>query len=744
MLQQTDKAQLSEHNGTSKNNSKIGFGEGQIIDPWKIILVLKRWIYLILAIVFLGVVSSAYFVNRLTPIYSAATTLEVKQEERNILEVSNVENVIANSEFLRTQIELLKSTSLFQNVVSDLNLVSDKEFIPDTEEFLSLDREDKTRIAVNRLRDALTVSSVGRSRLIRVRFEHSNPQKAALIANTVAETFISNSLTRKFNSTQYASDFLEDRLESVRRSLENAERELVNYASDGSITSTVEIGSDGGQSLDRLALVSIDKERTNAYIRRLEAETELKSWKNSSSKGLTLVNPVISNLKQIRTDLQDEYIERRSIFKPSYPDMLELQSRIDEIDRQIAAEETNINSTEVERLEREFLVAKNQEDLLTDRVTQLTTKVNETSVKSINLSILQRQVDSERSQYDALLQRLKEITVSGQIAESLVQVVDEAIAPQFPSKPNKFRLIALAFLLSISLSLGLVYLIEIIDDRIKNPNDLRTKLDLNVLGVIPRVRADENEIIEYLSDSTSDFSEAYASLRANVQFLSDGPQVIQVTSARPSEGKSTTAMGMAFSFAALDGRVLLIDCDIRYPTFSRQEKKTKGMTGLLTSSDPLTKHVLLSKYSANLDILTAGRKVDNPTEILSHPRFREILEEARKNYRFIILDSPPVLGLADAPIIGASVDGVVFVVENNRLRTPNILASLERLRKSGTKIIGGVLSKFKANSINYYYYDYSGGYGYGKESSSDDSYDFTNGEDSAHTSNRKVKINLVS
>ena len=691
-----------------------GEAEAGLIDFWQILRVLQRWWWLIALIVTLITAATAVILFRATPMYKASALLEVKQEERNVVNVSEVESIVVDQEFLTTQIELLQSESLIESTVESLNLLRDPYLAPlDNPEWQALPRDEKVRSVVFNFGGNLNVTPVGRSLLIRVSFEHDNPAQAAKITNELTKNYIDNGLARKLNATAFASSFLEERLETVRASLEGAERELVSYASENDIIIVNgEDAQDATGSLDMTALKTLNTELTTASVARAEAETAYNQSLQSSFTNELLDNDALSRLKAARIDLNSEYLEKLSIYKPSFPEMLELKSRINLYDEEIEDKTREIISSARNKYKDDYERAQSKESDLRGRVSALKTSVVDVREKSIDYNILKRQVETERTQYEALLQRLKEVSVADDLGSDLVQVVDKAQTPRFPFKPNRLRGILLALILSSALGFGIAYAIELIDDHIKGPDDVKTKLNQIIMGVIP-ISKDPDELLTELVDPQTSVSEAYSSLRTNLQFSGPdgGPRVIQITSTRSGEGKSVSSLGTALRFAGLGQKVLLVDADMRLPTFMQTGNASIGLSGVLTSRTDFASQIQKTRYEG-LDLLPSGVTVPNPSEILASERFDEFLEFARNNYAYVIIDSPPVLGLADAPILGAKVDATLLVIEAKRLRTPNIKASLERLRNSGTKVLGIVLSKYKAQSkgyMDYYQYTYGDG-----------------------------------
>ena len=709
-----------------------------LLDMRRVLAVLRRWWPLIALITTVFTAIAAAILFRMTPVYKATTMLEIKQEERNIVDVNAVESVIVDNEFLTTQIELLQSESLIEGTIESLNLLSDPYLVPlEDEEWTALPRERRLRSLVQSFKRNLSVSPVGRSRLIDLSFEHANAEKSAKIANTMTETFLANGLSRKFNTTAFARDFLGERLEAVRASLEDAERELVAYATQNDIV-TLD-GSEGANertsSLDMTALRTLSSELTTASVARVEAQAAYEQSLESQFMAELLDNDAISKLQTARIDLNAEYIEKLAVYKPQFPEMVELKSRIELFDEEIARKTGEVTSAARRELKTAYDLALNKEADLKRRVDRLKGAVIDVREKSIDYNILKRQVETERTQYEALLQRLKEVSVADDLGSNLIEVVDRAQVPTSPFKPNRLQGLILALLLSSVLGFGTAYALELIDDNVKGPEDVKVKLGQVVMGVIPMGKNPEDFIVE-LADPQSTVSEAYASLRTNLQFSGPdgGPRVIQITSTRSGEGKSVTSLATALRFAGIGKKVLLIDADMRLPTFLDTGERSIGLSGILTTPGEFGAQIIPSQYEG-LDLLPSGMIVPNPSEILSSARFDELLDYAQQTYDYVVVDGPPVLGLADAPILGAKVEATLVVVEADKLRTPNVRVSIERLQSSGTKVLGVVLTKYKAQSKGYMdYYQYA--YGVGDKAYSPDAKKPTK----AKKQKRKLKI----
>lgn len=721
----TNPSMVSKNNVLALNSAN-SFGSS-VFNIFDIFRVLRRWWWLIAAFVILSVIVTGYFVSRMDPVYQASSILEIKQQERKIFDQnSEVEDFIVDNEFFNTQIELLKSSTLAGNIVDQFNLTSDPEF-----SILEGTRDQRRRAAIKRFSGRLNVGAIGRSRLIKVSFQHGNPVRAARIANAATESFVTYNLERKYNSTSYARDFIEDRLKTTKQVLESSERDLVAYASDNNlVTVKDEQGNVSPGFLASESIIALNKELLGARTKRIELEKKFDIAASADVPVSVSGGRVLADLRRTHTELTAEYMEKRATFVPDFPPMKELQARIDYIAEQIESETTFLEGQGLSTLKADYDIALGTEQDILNRFNALKNSFEDIRDKSVEYNILKREVDTNRSQYDALLQRLKEVSIADDIGSNLISLVDRAETPSRPIRPRVMLSILMAAILSSLLGTGLVFFREFIDDRIKTPDDVKNKLGHVVMGVIPwaknirksgkgntRDLSDGGrglkDITTVLSNPTSAVAEAYSSLRTNLQFSGPdgGPRVIHITSTRSGEGKSVSSLGLALRFAGLGDKVLLIDADMRLPTFKHGVEESAGLSGLLTSRDNIDDNILKTAYD-NLYILPSGANVPNPSEILSTYRLGEIIEYVKSRFSYVIVDSPPVMGLADASILASNCDASLLVVEGASTRTPSVKATLERLVVGGIKVLGIVITKYSQQSKGYYsYYQYNYGAG---------------------------------
>jgi capsular exopolysaccharide synthesis family protein len=668
---------------------------------WRIV---HEWRWLILGSVAVALAGAIVVTLLTTPLYKASAIIEINPPSVEILDNQKGQAVVPNDkEFLATQYGLLGSRSLAQRVAQELNLASNEAIVPG-----DADRATKLKMATGMLRSNFEIEPVQASRLIEISFVAADPQLAAQVTNSFADNFINSNLERRYEASSYARSFLERQIANVKRDLERSERQLVGYAQQQGIINLG--GSEPGSSSDAgslqgASLNALNSALAQAQTRRIAAE---QAYRQAGAGARAEVTSSTAGLRAQRAGLEAEYNEKLSRFRPEYPDMVALRARIDALGQAINAEAGQVSGSRASTLRAEYQAALAAERILQGRVTQLKGSVLNLRGRSIQYNILQREVDTNRSLYDALLQRYKEIGVAGGIGKNLVSVVDRAEVPGAPFKPNLLLNLAVGLAIGLAAGLGAALALEFMNDTIKTPDDVREKLNLASLGVIPK-KIGQVSVSEELKDQSSPVSEAYFSLRTSLQFTTDhgAPETLLITSTRAAEGKSSTTLALAQNFARLGNRVLLIDADLRKPAFVTGADPTEGLSKLLTNHDALEDHVLKTEHES-LWLLPCGPLPPNPAELLASPRLKALINEASSNFDIVIVDGPPVLGLADAPLLGAVCRGTLMVVESGKTRTTAAVDAVNRLRAAGSHMVGAVLTKFKHQSHGY-------GYGYSYE-----------------------------
>lgn len=695
-----------------------------LAEYWR--LVLKHRM-LILAVFITALVIGTVVTLLTTPLYAATTTIQIDREAARILNVDDAsprESMISGEEFFQTQYGLLRSRSLAERVIESEGLATSDAFIESMGASVpesgggAAGRAEVRRAKVLSLVQAnLGVAPVRGSRLVQVSFTSPSPQLSTRVANAFAENFIQANLDRKFESSSYARQFLEDLIAQTKSKLEDSERQLVAYATQQQIINVNDGSNNPGenQSLSANNLMTLNNALAHARAVKVGAEEK---WRQASAAPLmnlpeVFSNPAIQGLVETRVELESQYQQKSGIYRADFPEMQQLKAQIDELNRQINTVAGGIRDS----IRAEYIVAANAERSLENQVNELKVDVLDLRDRTIQYNILQREVDTSRTLYDGLLQRYKEVGVTGGVTTNNISIVDQASTPSSPSSPKLFINLAIAALFGLGLGILGALVLEALDESLTTPDDVESKLGLPVLGAMPLLAKGETPAAA-LSNLRSAFSEAYYSLRTALQFSTpDGaPRTMLVTSSRPAEGKSTTSFALAQNFARGGKRVLLIDGDLRNPSMHRLVgvNNDRGMSNLLSGSTDLD-GVVHKTDTENLSFIACGPLPPNPAELWGGDRIRAFLNDALTRFDHIIIDGPPILGFADAPILAATVGGTLFVLESKGTRRGQARGALRRLRMGSTRVLGVVLTKFNARATSYGGYDYSYDYNYGAQ-----------------------------
>jgi len=733
-------------------------GAPNLLAYWRL-LRKRRWtivtvFFVLFTIVLLGTLKQK-------PIYRAQALLEIEKENPNLLTVQELFQLETLSDtYLETQYKLLRSDSLARRVIDQLRLGKLEEFNPGVARrsgtppassgtapsFAVGDAELDPRAyqtVLARFRDRLSVEPVKRSRLVEITFDSQDPALAAKVVNALAANHIEQSLEVRWDATQKASEWLSQQLLGLKARLEKSENDLQGYARESGLL-FLENEKGAAENIVNERLRQLQEELTHAQAARYEKESLYRQVQAGDYTALPGIveNKLLQDLTAHQEELERERAMLETTFTPDYPKVKQVQSQIDEMNTVLVRERKHL----AERITNDYLAAVRREDLVRKAFEEQQKQANLIAGRSVQYNILKREVETNKQLYEGLLQRLKEAGVTAGLKASNIRIVDPAVPPKKPAKPNLPLNLALATMMGLALGVGAAFLQEHLDNTLKSSEDVERYLALPALALIPSVESlngrrsavyglsEPKKLLAaaevepsptrwYRIDATADhdsaLAEAFRSLRTSVLLSTADrpPRTLLISSSQPSEGKTTISINLAISLSQLGRRVLLIDADMRRPSIRKvfEMPDTLGLVSYLTGQQEWRAAVCTTGL-ANLEALVCGPVPPNPAELLSSERMRMLLTEAKQEYDFVVLDSPPLLNVADSRILATLAEGVVLVVKGGA--TPRELAQRAQsyARNVGANVIGAVLNNLDVRTgENYYYYHYDY---YGSESGS--------------------------
>lgn len=703
----------------------------------------RRW--KLLAAVAAACVVLALVQYSLTPAaYRAEAVIQI--ERRSLTPFSNTQNAwldtVWNMEYYPTQYELLRSRGLAEAVVHNLRLADDPMFNPSavvaggTAQHATAgdDRAALGRLA-DRLRAGLSVDPVSSTQLVRLIYRSSDPELAARIANGFAETFIDQSLTSRSATVSSASGFLDQQIENLKREIRMLEGELQDYSRDQDI-----VAAEPESNVFYQRLESLNEDYIGTVGRRIErqaryeelASTPKEVVANAQSSGL------VNSLKKELLELERRYDSQLETFKPDWPPLRELQSEI-ERDR---ANLDQVIEREAERALQaaysEYQTLLRQEQKLAAEIDRAKQEAMDQNLAGVELANRQVEIKTRRDLLDQLLRRSSETTMAlsmtqqGESRSSHIHMVEEALVPRHPYQPNLRRSLMLGLGFGLMLGFGAVLLVEFLDRSVKTPGELERLVGLPVLAVIPnvaesgdgygygygygagrRVRASAKapprrwvekkkgvarrvELAPHEQPKLM-ISEAYRSLRtALLLSTADELKAVAITSAESGEGKTVTIGNLAVVLAQLGRRVLLVDADLRKP----RQHEVFGLSNRVGLVSHLTgtagpEEIIQPTAVPNLFLAPSGPTPPNPSELLASERMRQFLDQAKQRFDFVLFDTPPVLSVTDATLIGSLVDGVVLCFRAGQVLREDARSCRDRLLRADVRLLGTVLNRHR-------------------------------------------------
>jgi polysaccharide biosynthesis transport protein len=699
------------------------------------------------------------------PVYRAQVLLEIQKENPDIPTLQELYELEAVSDaYLRTQYSILASESLARRVIDQLHLESLPEFSssrrwqfwptskkPRTTQTFAIgpepegrDRELSQRV-LERFQDHLTVDPVNRSRLVAVRFDSYDADLAARVVNTLAADYVDQSLEARWQATQKATEWLSQQLVGVKAKLEKSEDSLQGYARRNSLV-FLETDKGATENVANERLQQLQEQLTKAQAERYEKEALFRLVQSGEPGALPGVfeNKLIQDLSERLAELKREHAQLSTTFNPDYPRVKEIQSQINEIEASLQEERQRA----ADRIANDYSASVRRENLVQQALEEQKKQVARITEKSVQYNILKREVDTNKQLYDGLLQRLKEAGVSASLKASNIRIVDSAEPPAKPVKPRTPLNLAVAVFLGLGLGVCVALFQERLDDTLKGDDDVERLFGLPSLALIPAVplsngtqhgihrllplekapelkgsgttkssrwswhRIDQDESLR------APLVEAFRSLRTSVLLSTPDrpPSSLLITSSQPAEGKTTVACNLAISLGQLGHRVLLVDADLRFPSLHKlfATNESLGLVSYLTGQEDW-RAVVRPSGARCLDLLVCGPVPPNPSELLSSQSMQELMRLASAEYGFIILDSSPMLALADSRILAPLVNGVLMVVKSGTTPRERLVHARSGIRSVGGNLLGVVLNNVSMRTNGYYNY---GSYGPNPQSSS--------------------------
>jgi polysaccharide biosynthesis transport protein len=707
------------------------------------LLILRKhqWLVLSFMLAVVTIVSIATF--RMQPVYVATSRIELGRENTNILPFQGTDSYDAMAEdesYMETQAKILTSETLALQTIRNSNLAG-----ADTSEAIATGSlaNQKRPPELGAFLGSLSVRRVPTSHLMDVSFEATNPEMAAQIVNAHIKNYIDQNRRSHYEATTSATSWLTDQLDELRVRMKNSEDARLDYERKNQIWEL-----DDKQNIATQRLAEVNRQLIDAQSESMKKQALFEFAQSGDSDAVPQIreSPGVQELIHKRSDLETQYTDAINQYGPNFPKVVRLQAQLKELEQNLEREKKGV----LARLESDYHEGKQREELLSRTLDEQKVEANLMSERMVQYNILKRDAEANKALYDGLLTKLKEAGISSALQSSNIRVVDPAMIPAYPSRPAKARNVALAFLVGLVGGVGLALLREYMDNTVKTPDDIENLARLPSLAVVPAF-VDSNgdgarsklisgfgnghgheRQVELVAQHLpkSQMSEAFRALRTAL-LLSQAerpPQVILVTSALPREGKTTAAANLSVTLAQLGDRTLLIDADLRKPGIGRllnlTTGKHAGLSSYLAGVSSLDLVTVQHPAIPNLSAIPTGPLPPNPADLLSSHRLADAISELRSRYKFIVVDSPPIMAATDAVVLSVQTDGVLLVVRSGETPKEAFTRTRDLLVSVKCHLLGVVLNAVDSSAPDYYYsyryYPYS--YGYGPQEASDTSH----------------------
>jgi succinoglycan biosynthesis transport protein ExoP len=720
-----------------------------------LIKVLRRRRAIIFGTVAVTTLASALIAYGMTPRYTAGSAVSIEPRQTRVLDTEAVlEQVPQDRTQIETEIKLLASRSFAQYAIETLGLLDDPDFnpvlraqledagaigsdAPEEGTWSALVAEYSDMISdwvpetwlvatglaqqasdpvapdpyeaqnalegtIDSLLGGLRVEQSGNSYVISIQYTATDPQKSAFVANEVARLYVENRLDTKRSVNTRAAQWLSARADQLRTALLESEAAIAAYRADN------ELIDSGGVTLDDEQLAALNKELIVARADSTQRMAKLNIVRNLRARGESLdsileviSSPIIGNLRQQEAELLRLEAQLAQEYGVNHPNLIQARAERAKLAAKMDAEIANI----IQAMENELAVARSREGALEQNLELAKNQKVQNRVAEVDLHELEREAEANRLLYTTVLNRFKELNEQQDLVEAGARVISTANPPREPSFPRPKVMIAVGF--AGSLMIGMLFAIaaEGLESGLRSGRQVEQVLGVPHLGLVPRLTGLKGEKPhQYLiKKPRSAYSEAVRAVQVGLHFSNPErpPQVVLVTSSLPGEGKTTLALSLAATAARSGHKTILIDLDLRHPSVRRELGHAitgPGLVELVSGEHALEEVIFRDETVPNLHAITISRSTSNPTDLLASPRLLSLLTQLRARYSYIILDAPPLLGLADTRIAARLADAVLFAVRWGKTNDEVAVNAIDSLLESRTAVAGAVLTQVDVKS----------------------------------------------
>jgi succinoglycan biosynthesis transport protein ExoP len=666
------------------------------------------------------------------PVYRATTQILIDRDTPNVLPNKElVELVQGGMEYYQTQYQLLKGRSLAERAVERLKLQTHPELATGPmmnpwERVRGFFGRPPSAVvdqsgmplspAAAAFRSRIEVDPLPGSRLVNLHFRAYDPQVAADAVNTLATLYIEQSLEMRFTTSTDATGWLSERLKEQQAKVEAAEKTLQQYREAEGLVNQEERQGLVEQKLEMLNGAVLDARTDRIAKESLYNQIASQGPGQIESFPLVLGSEPVQALKAELALLQKEEARLSDTLGDRHPDMVRVRAQIRSTEEKVRSEMRNVAAA----AQSEYRTALAKEARLAATLEAVKREAQDTNRKGIEHGALKREVETNRQLYQDLLTKTKQTGLETELKTTNIRVVEKAETPRGPVSPKKARNYQVAVILGLLVGVGLALGFEHLDNTFKTPEDVKQHLSVPFLGMVPDVSvktagaaARGPNASQVIKSPNSAVADAYRVLRTNLIFTSAETtgRVILVTSASPGEGKTTTVANLATALAQNGAKVLAVDADLRRPTLNQHFglQKTPGLSDLIVGKSAAAQAIQSTRING-LQLLACGYQPPNPAELLGSPMMKQILEALRAHYDWVLLDAPPVLAMADAPVLCSLVEGVVLVLAAEVATKPAVMRAIDQVQGVGGKLVGVMLNKVNLERNSYYYSQYYGEY----------------------------------